>query len=150
MVENAPKGGSDSGSEMGEGAQHMMKHLTQMLEQLEAVQGGQDPEARAMMEQLRSQLLGAEVAASNPAPLPPQANGGAEATELELASQLDTLEGQLDSLQQKLHNAPQETKELLGQSAALWKGGSEKKLVEGPLTPNQRRAVIALRKVCHY
>jgi len=107
---------------MSQGAHDMMSYLEETLKQLEEAQGGQDPQARAMMEALRVQLLGAEAAASAPLPaMRPQADGGAD-SELQLASQLDSLEGQLDALQRKIRSAPEETKELLGQSAALWQG----------------------------
>mmetsp|Transcript_22327 Transcript_22327/g.61921 ORF Transcript_22327/g.61921 Transcript_22327/m.61921 type:complete len:129 (+) Transcript_22327:251-637(+) len=104
------------------GAQDMMSHLEGVLQQLESAQGGEDPEARALMEQLRAQLGGA---AGGAQPQAGQASSEPGFNEVELAQHLDSLEEQLNSVQETLRSLPKDAKEMLGESASIWMKSSD-------------------------
>lgn len=98
---------------------HLLAFLQTTLEDIEAAEGGEDAECRAKLQQLTTLLAGQQGPGQQQQQLRQQ-----QLDELELASQIDTLEQQLAIVSEQLGSATLETRQMLSAGATMWAGPS--------------------------
>ncbi|BDA48892.1 probable activating signal cointegrator 1 at N-terminal half [Coccomyxa sp. Obi] len=108
-------GGTDDAAS---GHQRIIGYLQRTLRELEIAQVGEDEEAQQAMALLEQKLQ--ELAVAEKACASSRSASHEAPSDIEIASTLDRLEEQLNTLEGKLANTDEQTRHILGNSTALW------------------------------